>query len=298
MGIEMAVTEIRVDEARFQLTNVHWAGIYRRRLLSTETLRYLFLNQFDKNDPFVERYFTRMKGRQRGPMTSAEVTEMVAQQETETVYMEQRSKEMDVVTDITTENVSRLEQRYQFAFLLQQFLKQNPDIRSVANVGARVDFYSAYLAPRFPSVSFHSVDFQTNLKLHNSLLPQSPNWSFVSGYPLESIRSGAVRADMYFCVSCSVLMNNKELNAYLDAMATHARAIAFCEGWWPKIETRDNRIIPPEAVPKERPYCGGAYASYHHNYIAKLEERGYKIQLSQMVPQNDAFHYLQIIAKQ
>jgi hypothetical protein len=293
----MAETKIAITDEQFQRANVHWAKFYRRRLLSTELLRYLLMNDFDKDDPFVERYFTRLKQRQRGPMTPSEVKKMIQQQEAETGTMEVRSKEMDVLTDITEANADLLDARYRFAFLLQEFLKKNPQVGSVANIGARVDFYSAYLARRFPSVNFHSVDFQSNLKVHNSLLPQSVNWTFVDGYPLESIRSGAVKADMYFCVSCSVLMNNTELNAYLDAMATHAKAIAFCEGWWAKIETINNRIIPPEDVPKERPYCGGAYASYHHNYIAKLEERGFSVELSQIVPQNEAFHYLQIIAK-
>jgi hypothetical protein len=132
---------------------------------------------------------------------------------------------------------------------------------------------------------------------HNSLLPQQKNWQFRSGYPLDLIRAGRANADMYFCVSTSVLMNNKELNCYLDAMATCAKAIAFCEGWWAELERPKPGVTPPEDVPKEEPYCGGAYATYHHNYIAKLEERGFQIQLSQIVPENEAFHYLQIFAQ-
>ena len=42
-------------------------------LLSRATLRYLFRNEWDKDNPFIERYFTRMKGRQHGPLTSEEV---------------------------------------------------------------------------------------------------------------------------------------------------------------------------------------------------------------------------------
>jgi hypothetical protein len=89
------------------------------------------------------------------------------------------------------------------------------------------------------------------------------------------IRSGGVKADMYFCVSTSVLMNNKELSAYLDAMGAHAKAIAFCEGWWQKIETWRPKIIPPEDIPKERPYCAGAYANlpsqlYRENRTARI----------------------------
>jgi hypothetical protein len=289
-------TNILINEQQFERANVYWRDFYRHMLFSPATLRYLFLNQWDKDNPFIERYFTRMKQRQRGPLAPAEVKKLIAQQEAETDSIAERSKEMDVTTPIDAARAATLQSRYRFAYLLQEFLNENPRIKSVANIGARVDFYSAYLASRFPSVVFQSVDFQSNLALHNSLLPQSPNWSFRHGYPLDVIKSGGVAADMYFSVSCSVLFNNKELNAYLDAMAAHAKAIAFCEGWWAKVETKENRIIPPEDLPKERPYCGGAYANYHHNYISKLEERGFEIKLSQIVPENEAFHYLQIIA--
>jgi hypothetical protein len=57
-----------------------------------------------------------------------------------------------------------------------------------------------------------------------------------------------------------------------------------------------SRIVPPEEVPRERPYCGGEYANYHHNYIAKLEARGFDLELSQIVAKELQFHYLQILA--
>jgi hypothetical protein len=287
----MAKTEIKVGEADFQKANVHWD--YHFKVLM---LRYLLLKEHDPSDPFIDRYFLRTREKQKGPLTAAEIAEMVEVQLAESSTVEIRTKEMDVTVDIDEARASTLTSRYRFAYILQDFLKANPQIRSVANIGARVDFYSAYLARQFPDRTFYSIDFQPTLAEHNSLLPQQGNWHFRPGYPLHVIRSGQVNADMYFCVSTSVLMNNGELNSYLDAMATHAKAIAFCEGWWAELERRKPGITPPEDVPKEEPFCGGAYASYHHNYIAKLEERGYEIRLSQMVPENDAFHYLQIIA--
>jgi hypothetical protein len=170
-------------------------------------------------------------------------------------------------------------------------------IRSVVNVGARVDFYSAYLSRRFPNINFVSLDFQPELEQHNSLLRRALNWRFKSGYPLEVIRNGEADADLYFSVSTSVLMNNVELNMYLDAVCSRAKVVAFCEGWWPRTDTLSFRIWRPEDIPKEQPFCAGDYANYHHNYIAKLYERGFEIELSRIVVESARYHYLQIVAR-
>jgi hypothetical protein len=185
--------------------------------------------------------------------------------------------------------------QHEFLSALAQMIRDHK-IASAANIGARVDHFSAELAARFPAVQFYSVDFQGNLALHNSLLPQRDNWHFRSGYPLHLIRDGTVRADLYFFVSTSVLMNNAEINAYLDAMTGHARVLAFCEGWWPSAERLDLRVRRPETIPEEEPYCGGEYANYHHNYIAKLRRRGYRIASSEIVPEGAGYHYLQLFA--
>ncbi len=290
-------TKILIPEDRFQRANVYWGNFYRGMLLSSATLRYLFKGEYDQSNPFIERYFTRIKQRQKGPLAAEEVRDMIATQDLEEETVEGRSKEMDVTTTLDAERAAKLLPRYQFAFLLQEFLKSRPDIRSVANVGARVDFYSAYLARQFPNVEFHSVDFQSKLKEHNRLLPQSPNWTFDGGdYPLNTIQSGRVKCDMYFFVSAASIINNKEFNAYLEAMS-HAKALAFCESWWQKVDSLSHspKIILPEDVSRERPYCSGAYATYHHNYVRKLEDRGFRIHLSQITPENEAFHYLQVI---
>ena len=281
-------TKILISPSQFDKVNRHWGRHYKRMYLRGLLLR-------ERNE-FTDNYRKFTRNIQKGPLTPDQVAEITTFQETMSNDYVTRSTELDVTKDLDESNLDGVSSRFKFLFLLQKFLKDHAEITTVCNIGARVDQYSSYLALRFPHKQFISEDFQTQLALHNSLLPQSLNWRFMSGYWLDLIRSGQLKADIYFTVSTSVLMNNKELNVYLDEVAKHAKAVAFCEGWWARVVSLSERIVPPEDVPKERPYRGGEYANYHHNYIAKLEERGFSIILSQIVPQADAYHYLQIIA--
>lgn len=257
----------------------HWTRHYQRAYWRWKLL--------GESSEFSENYLRFTANNQAGPLTPERVAEVTRYQAEEDTHYADRSKEA-----ITSDNLES--SRFRFAYLLRDLLERRPDIRRIANIGARVDLWSAYLAPRFPDREFVSVDFQPNLTLHNSLLPQSPNWSFLTGY----WRDVPLKSDLYFSISTSVLMNNVELNAYLDLPA---KAFAFCEGWWPRadklIDLVRPRVIPPEEIPKEEPYCSGSYANYHHNYVAKLEERGFTVSLSQIVPYTDNFHYLQLIAE-
>ena len=243
----------------------------------------------------MHSYFDFSSRKQRVPLSDEQV-QVITRCQVEQVSSDYctRAEGIDVLQDIDHLNVRSLSQK-RFLAHLERWLKAG-GIRTAANIGARVDIYCAYLAHKFPQTEFFSLDFQPNLALHNSPFPQSPNWQFKTGYPLQLIRDGAVKADLYFFVSASVLMNNTELNAYLDEISKHASAIAFCEGWWPRAETLTFRVERPEQIPKENPYCGGDYANYHHNYIAKLEERGYRIELCRIVPESTSYHYLQLFA--
>lgn len=285
-------TKILVDDDQLKRANEHWGSQYRKAYWRGLLLR-------ERSD-FWDSYRRFTANKQAGPLTAQRLAEITAQQDAEETYAADRSKEA-ITVDLTAENASSFSTRFQYAFLLQEFLKERSDIKSAANIGARVDLWSAYLARRFPDVQFLSIDFQSKLAEHNAYLPQSSNWHFMPGYCIDLLRSGRLRVDLYFSISTTVLMNNRELNVYLDEIAKHAKAVSFCEGWWPRADGikawLEPRTILPEEVPKERPYCSGAYANYHHNYIAKLTERGFKIRLSQIVPFQENFHYLQIIAE-
>jgi hypothetical protein len=77
--------------------------------------------------------------------------------------------------------------------LVDELLCRRPDIRSVANIGAFVDNQSAWLAPRHSGVSFLSVDRHGDVAALNAYLPQSPNWTFAAGYPLDMLAEARSR---------------------------------------------------------------------------------------------------------
>jgi hypothetical protein len=183
--------------------------------------------------------------------------------------------------------------------LLEQALRRfGEDVRSVANIGARIDGTSAYLAPRFPHLEFISVDFQPNLQEHNRLFPQAPNWKFMTGYALDLLRRGELRPDAVYMTSTSVLFNNKELDAYVEQFARVARLIVINEPWWPRMNTLNIfHVLRPEDIPPEKPYAGGVHSNYHHNYIVKFENAGFEINTSKILATADEYYALQIVAR-
>lgn len=160
------------------------------------------------------------------------------------------------------------------AAFVAQILKDHPDILCVANIGARVDVATAHLAPQFPGISFTSVDLQEGLAQHNSELPQSPNWSFVSGYMVDLFKSGQFKADLIFSTSTAVLFNSVEVDKYFEAAKEAGiRYIALNEGWWPQ----RLRVPTPESLGLDDPVCGGTEADYMHNFPGKLERAGFEV---------------------
>lgn len=183
--------------------------------------------------------------------------------------------------------------------LLYEALKRfEADVKTVANIGARVDATSSYLAAKFPSIRFISVDLQNDLEDANRFLPQSDNWVFESGYALDLLKNGTINPDAVYMTSTSVLFNATELDAYLDEMAKGVKLIVLNEPWWPKIKSLNIfAVCKPESVPIDTPYCAGKHASFHHNYIDKLEQRGYQIASSTMVAGYKQSCALQIVAR-
>ena len=265
--------------------DVGWRNWWRTNV--REALHYRAIHWkhafFGIDDDHLVRYRKESMHKQYGAMSAEQVRSLTEYQiATVDADYQQRSKAITASQE-------------RFLSKLEGFIREH-GIKSAANIGARVDHYCAHLAPLFPEVQFYSVDFQPNLAHHNSLFPRGDNWHFRSGYPLQLVRDGTVNAELYFFISTSVLMNNAELNQYLDTMSNHARAFAFCEGWSPPAERLDFRVRRPETVPEEKPYCGGRWATYHHNYIAKLERRGYRTTFSGITPDGPGYHCLQLFA--
>ena len=132
------------------------------------------------------------------------------------------------------------------------------DVSNVANLGARIDVTSSYLARKFPSIRFVSVDLQKDLVEANRFLPAAENWTFESGYALDLLQRRVITPDTVFMTSTCALFNATELDAYLETMAKDVKLIVINEPWWPKIKTL-NIFSPgrPETVPLDTPYCGG-----------------------------------------
>ena len=172
-------------------------------------------------------------------------------------------------------------------------------VERIANIGSRMDVISSFNAEQFPDKKFISVDFQQNLSEINSFMMQRANWSFMSGYPLALLEQDRLRADMYVFQGTSVLINNAELNQYLDHICGHAKLIYFGEPWYAKLLSPNLfSVTMPEDVPPENPYCGGRFGNYHHNYIAKLEARDFEIVSSEMCDGDGrGFYFLKLLAR-
>jgi hypothetical protein len=200
---------------------------------------------------------------------------------------------MDVRTTIDEERANTLQSRHPVCLRSPGISESQPPDQERRQYRPARRHLQRLCAAFFPGGQFYSVDFQTKLKEQNSLLPQSLNWTFASGYPLAVIRSGHVKVDMYFCVSTSVMMNNKEL-----------KRISRCNG-----DTREGDCRLRKVGGRRSKLCGHIIPPGHvertallrrcihnHNYVAKFEQRGFKSQHSQIMHYSEAFHYLQLIA--
>jgi hypothetical protein len=200
-------------------------------------------------------------------------------------------------------------QAYGAQLLLETLSDDSLGIRSALNIGCYNDRHFSYMAQKFPDIKFCSVDFMSaaRLKDFNALLPQSPNWSLKSGYPLKLLMTKEVSGDLVFLSSTSLLFNNKELDLYLDEICEQSRVIVINEGWGIVSKTSRvrslltlPRIIRPEEIPEEEPVVrsmDGAYYFYGHNYIRKLEKRGFSIRSSKIRSGNNPHLYLyQLVA--
>jgi hypothetical protein len=279
----VASTTIEVSKQRILDLNVKKGAQYLWELLRKA------------DTEFTRAYARRNAAKQNGPLTSAEVAELT-QYQIDQVGSDYhaRAAGIDITKPIADAGIRSLGQMRYLADIENVYRRLG--LTSAANIGARVDFYSAYLAHRFQDGQFTSIDFQPNLALHNSAFPQSPNWTFKTGYALPMLESGEVKAEMYFFISTATLFNNQEFNRFFDLIATHAKAIAFCEPWGPHPTWLPLGIVKPEHVPIENPYCGGLYACYHHNYLKKLEARGFRIEISRIVMDGLEYHHLHVIA--
>jgi len=251
----------------------------------------------ERTEHTLENVSLRKKAMHDGPLTEEWVRKLAAGQDKNIGQAEERSRDV-IKGDPTLKPFRRLNVQHKGAILLDSLIKKyRSEIKSVVNIGASVDLVLAYLAPKYPEINFTSVEFQTHLKEMNSYLPQSKNWNFVSGYALELLRKGNLQADVYFTTATSVRFNNKELDMYLEEFAKYSKFVVFNEMWWYPYDAKNPfHIIKPEDIPEDNSYIAGFYGDYHHNYIKKLQNRGFEILSSEIKDGASRFN-LQILAK-
>jgi hypothetical protein len=93
---------------------------------------------------------------------------------------------------------------------------------SVLEIGTGNGDVLAFLASKYPSVHFIGADLSTkNASGKHNL----PNLEFVSGYALDLLAQGQIKADVVFGTSTFVVFAPLELRAYLAAMKSAKRVI-------------------------------------------------------------------------
>jgi hypothetical protein len=248
-----------------------------------------------EHDAFVHSNKVRNEGR----LTEVEV---VAIRQSEEIRLADDHYRKHLLSFQITDDVLKHPEKassYQQAALLCMPLLHTGEVKSVANVGTRVDIVCSYLAHKFPHIQFTSIDFLSNLAEVNAELPQSPNWSFASGYALDLFENQSVKADLVlFSYTCAVI-RNKELHQYFAALSKFAKYIVLNEQWWPVYKASSLfKVITPEMIDPDHSLLGGTISVYHHNYPKILERNGFEVMSSEIVEvYGREFWSAQIVAK-
>lgn len=291
MGGRTRVTQIDVPRDTYLRYNI------LQNLRTKKSLaKGLIKHTLRRPDHTFDGYARFKAQREKGPLSEQEIAAQEAFEVSKSRNAEQRSA--IELTPSLEAHPDRQTMQQRGAFLLKSALEMHEGVRRIANIGARVDVAFSFLAPLFPKIEFISVDFQKDLVEINSLLEQSPNWSFRSGYGLDLMKRGELDVDACFFTSTSVLFRWRELEEYLQELSRVASLLVFNEPWWPRTKSLRLMKIPlPEEIDPRRPISAGLYGNYHHNYVYWLQRFGYEIELSRIVPGGSAGYYaLQIVA--
>lgn len=164
-------------------------------------------------------------------------------------------------------------------------LTKDPSLSPAANVGARVDVVSAFLAARFPNIHFMSVDLQLNLVDHNRSLPQHPNWSFHPGYVIELLESRKIDPKFVLLLDTACKMTPEEVRLFFQ-LCKDTRAFVIIEAWkpdpmlrrrWSHLTSQSLMDATPNSV-----FSNGYF--FVHNYAKILNDMGFKITKNEIAP--------------
>ncbi len=176
--------------------------------------------------------------------------------------------------NLTTKNSK---QQRVAAFLNQLFIDKGNNIKTVANLGSRVDTISNYFSKKFKGINFHSIDMQSNLKEINLILGKRKNWKVHNDYALMLFKKKVVKPDMVIMISTSPKFSNKELYEYIKVFKyLGVKYLLFFEPWWAfPLSFNSLNLKKPEDLKDNYSPIGGQTADFHHNYISILNKNNY-----------------------
>ena len=301
-----ATTEVQIPRDRFKVTNLGINTSVKARFFREYVLHRLRICRVDLSDVtldnYVAMYYQRLASMddERLPAGKEWFPQYITGPSVEE-EIRNRSKELLTHAIVGNPMLPGGSPRAMVTKIVADLLcRRRSEIHSVVNIGAFVDTQCAYLAPRYTEISFLSVDRYGDINRLNAFLPQSPNWTFRAGYPLDMLADGSLSADLFFMTSTSVCCPHRELAAYIKLFAKRCKFLVFNEPWWPSLTSLNLFKIPrPEEINPNRPLIGLAYFNFQNNYIFFLEKHGFKVKTSRIVPTagGSLWYTLQIVAE-
>jgi hypothetical protein len=168
--------------------------------------------------------------------------------------------------------------------LIERVVVSDASIKTIANVGTSYAHADSLLSKLYPSINFIGVDFAANLAEYNSEFSRE-NLEFISGYAMEMLEQGLLKADVFFFGNAAYEIKNLEIRRYFELFrANGAKYVVLNEPIYP---LPGGAIVDPLSVPVEesRPVYShqGMGASRHgplgrvHNYKGMLEAAGFDV---------------------
>lgn len=173
-----------------------------------------------------------------------------------------------------------------YAFAAREAVKlldRYPSLRSIANIGARVDVISNYLSAKYPDRSFESIDLQSNLAEHNRFFEKRANWRFKSGYIIEMLEKGDSAPDLVIMTFTSCKFTGREFERFIH-LAKNLKAVLILATYKPNPnsilklslerpdELAESYVTSPNLLDPEIP----SYV-FVHNYARAMLAEGFQI---------------------
>ena len=194
---------------------------------------------------------------------------------------------------------------------VEAILKKDSTVRSVLDIGCNYAYMDWLMAQRFPHVQFHGVDAPRNLEEVNAdLLATVSNLKIHSGYALDCLEKGSVKADLVYFSSTAATIRNAELKAYFRQLALTSKWLVLSEPIYPSpgMVGEEGHYENPDEIDADssRPtYLQVHFASnkrgyvcYLHNYRAIAEACGFEVEHYRIFrPSFSSMHWITLVAR-